>query len=107
MKKHEDEKRRNKRISYPQPASTSFIVMGDFIHPPNTYDVKGEILDVSNGGMKIRVDGNPPEKGSVLRVLVPVHVAPDVQAVIPVLTQVRWVKGSSNEDHQVGIRFMA
>jgi len=106
MKKH-DEKRKNKRYPCTDPVSTSFIVMGDFVQPPNTIDVKGKILDVSCSGMKIRIDGNPPEKGSVLRLLVPIPVAHDVQAVIPVLTQVRWVKGASNEDHDMGIKFMA
>lgn len=81
--------------------------MGDFINPPNVVDVKGEIIDISNSGMRLRVDGKPPEKGSVLRILVPVPVAPDAQAFIPVLTQVRWVKDASDEDRHIGIKFMA
>lgn len=107
MENHGEEKRKDKRFSNTQSAPISFIVMGDFVHPPNAIDVKGEIVDVSNSGMRIRVDGKPPGKGSVIRVLVPIHVAPGVQAVIPVLTQVRWVKGMSNKDHHIGIKFMA
>ncbi len=106
MKNHAEEKRSNKRFPCTQSVPASFIVMGDFVNPPNVIDVKGEIIDISNSGMRIRVDGQPPEKGSVIRILVPVPVAPDAQAVIPVLMQVRWVKDAPNEDRHIGVKFM-
>ena len=74
---------------------------------PNVFDVKGEILDLSNKGMKIRVNEKPPAKGSVICVQVPIPVAPNNQVVVPILSQVRWVKRVSNEDRQFGIKFIA
>lgn len=107
MKNSDEEKRKNKRFAFANPVPTSFIIMGDFFRLPNVVDVKGEIIDVSNSGLQIRMVGEPPEKGSVIRVLVPISVVSKTQAVIPVLTQVRWVKSTSKENHSVGTKFMA
>lgn len=107
MKNLEEEKRKDKRFPSANPLSTSYIVMGDFVHMPNVFDVKGEILDLSNKGMKIRVNGKPPTKGSVIRIRIPIPVAPNNQIVVPILSQVRWVKRVSNEDRQFGIKFIA
>ncbi|HHT9138934.1 MAG TPA: PilZ domain-containing protein [Candidatus Wunengus sp. YC60] len=107
MKEPKEEMRKDKRFPSANPLSTSFVVMGDFVHMPNVVDVKGEILDLSNKGMKIRVNGKPPEKGAIIRIQVPIAIAPNNQIVVPILSQVRWVKGISKRDRQFGIKFIA
>jgi hypothetical protein len=106
MIKREEVKRKNSRFQFSKPVPTSFIVMGDFIHIPSADDIQCEIVDISTSGMRIKVNGKPPEKGSVIRILIPIPIAPDVQTVVPILTQVRWVKRITNKDHNLGLLFM-
>lgn len=69
-------------------------------------EIKCEIVDVSNGGMKIRIESKPPEKGSVIRILLPIPVTSDIQTTVPVLTLVVWVETVSDKTYSFGVMFM-
>ena len=106
MKKLAEEKRMSVRIPYSR--STSYVVMGSLVCPPNAIDVHGEILDISDTGVRIRVDDQALEPGTIFRMRVPIYTKSKskIRITIPVLAEVRWVRKVAPKDHQVGVRFM-
>lgn len=104
MKGSAENSRRDARM--PLACPVCYVVMGDFIHPPEAADIEAEIRDVSESGMKIRITGKPPKAGSVLCVRVPITTAGNVQVTVPVLTQVRWVGKAAREARHAGVSFM-
>ena len=71
MKKLKKEKRVNARIPYTCP--TSYVAMGNFVSPRGVVEVKGKILDISDSGVRIRVDGQALEPGTVICIKIPIH----------------------------------
>lgn len=106
MKKLTEEKRMSVRIPYASP--TSYRAMGSLVCPPSAVDVQGEILDISDGGLRIRVDGQAIEPGTILCIRVPVNAKSKSKTSItfPVLAEVRWVRKAALKDRQVGVRFI-
>lgn len=83
--------------------------MGSLVSPPDTAEVNGEILDVSDNGLKIRVDRRVLEPGTVIRIRIPIDAKPDSTAsnvTIPILGEVRWVRDNTAKDFLVGVRFL-
>lgn len=107
LEENERESRKEKRISnrYSYNAFLSYTVMGDFLQPPNVINVRGNMLDISNTGMRFQIDERPPKKGSVLCIRVDVNFA-NVVVTLPVLVEIKWVKEVSANKHYLGGRFM-
>ena len=101
-----EDKRMRVRFPYTHPAS--YMVMGSFISPPGIVDIQGEILDISDEGVRIRVDGHALKPGTILRIRVPLYTKfkPNIQVTLPVLAEVKWVRNVLPKDRQAGLRFV-
>jgi hypothetical protein len=64
---------------------------------------QGEILDMGNGGARIRTAVPPPDMGTVLQAWIPLT---ELEIAIPVLGMVRWLKKERREVYQVGFQFL-
>ena len=105
MKKQTREKRMNARIPYTCP--TSYGVMGNFVSPPGVVEAKGKILDISDSGVRIRVDGQALEPGTVVCIRVPIHKSKSKTPItVPVLAEIRWANEELPAGRQMGLRFM-
>lgn len=105
MKKQTREKRKSARIPYTCP--TSYAVMGNFVSPPGVVEVKGKILDISDKGVRIQIDGQALEPGTVICIGVPIHKSKSMTPItVPVLAEIRWVSEELPAGRQMGLRFM-
>jgi hypothetical protein len=96
------QKRASHRISFKHPMQ--FKVMGNATHPPDKTAIEGEILDVSNTGMKIKEEGRTLQDGLVLVIRVPIAEAP---ITVPTMAQVQWVRPAEPGFYEAGLMFMA
>lgn len=80
----------------------SYFAMGDLLHPPAKAPVQGKILDISNSGMRIKVKEHYLNNGAIMIVKIPVF---QIEARIPTLAEVKWVK-ESQPGCQAGLRFV-
>lgn len=87
------EKRGAKRCLYVRPLS--YKAVGG----PSS---QGEILDMGNGGARIRTVA-PPDTGTVLQAWIPLT---ELEITIPVLGLVRWMKKERRHIYQVGFQFL-
>ena len=105
MKKLKKEKRVNARIPYTCP--TSYGVMGNFVSPPGVVEVKGKILDISDSGVRIRIDGQALEPGTIICIRVPIHKSKSRTPItVPVLAEIRWANEELPAGRQMGLKFM-
>jgi hypothetical protein len=105
MKKLKKEKRVSSRI--PDTRPMSYVVMGNFVSPPGVVEVKGKILDISDSGVRIRVDGQALEPGTVICIRVPIHKSKSKTPItVPVLAEIRWANEELPAGRQMGLRFM-
>lgn len=95
------QKRASLRVSFKR--SIRFKVMGNTTHPPDEAAANGEILDVSDTGMKIREEGRSLQDGSVLVIRVPIA---DTQTTVPAMAQVQWVKPAEAGFYEAGLMFV-
>ncbi len=95
------QKRVSRRISFKR--SIRFKVMGNTIHPPDNIATDGEILDVSDAGMKIREEGRSLQDGFVLVIRVPIT---GTRTTVPTMAQVQWVKPAEPGFYEAGLMFM-
>ncbi len=94
-----------KRLSHriPFKRSMRFKVLGNATHPPGKTAIKGEILDVSDEGMKIREEGRSLQDGFMVVIRVPIT---ETETTVPAMAQVRWVKPSNPGFYEAGLMFM-
>ena len=105
MKKLTREKRMSSRIPYTYPMS--YVVMGNFVSPPGVVEAKGKILDISDSGVRIRVDGQALEPGTVVCIRVPIHKSKSKTPItVPVLAEIRWANEELPAGRQMCLRFM-
>ena len=95
------QKRESRRVPFKR--STLFKVMGNATHLPDKTAIDGEILDVSDAGMKIREEGRSLQDGFVLLIRVPMA---ETRTTVPAMAQVRWVKPSKPGFYEAGLMFM-
>jgi hypothetical protein len=77
--------------------------MGDPNRPPSHHIARGEILDLSNGGMKIRIKTQAHlAEGAVVIARIPLR---NIKAAVPTLAIVRWTK-TLDAGSQAGLRFI-
>jgi c-di-GMP-binding flagellar brake protein YcgR len=98
----EEKTRRYERFQFICPVS--FITLGTMRYPPYDVSKEAEIVDISNGGMKIRLKGSLLKEGAMIQVRIPVS---EFEVTVPVLTEVRWVREELQDNYQVGgLRFL-
>jgi len=97
----EEKTRQAERFQYICPVS--FITLGDLNYPPHDADMEAETLDISNGGMKIRLKGKPLKEGAMIQIRIPVS---ELNVAVPVFTEVRWVREEVPDNYQIGLRFL-
>ena len=89
---------------FPYLSRINFITLGDLQYPPNDIFKEAETLDISNGGMKIRLKSRLLKEGAMIQVRIPVS---EFDVTVPVLTEVRWVREDIQDNYQVGgLRFL-
>jgi hypothetical protein len=98
---NDDQKRAARRVPFKRPML--FKVMGNTTHPTDTVATDGEILDVSDLGMKIREEGRSLQDGFVVVVRVPLS---ETQTTIPAMAQVKWVRPERPGVYEAGLMFM-
>jgi c-di-GMP-binding flagellar brake protein YcgR len=96
------QKRASHRVSFKRPIR--FKVMGNAASPPDKTATDGEILDVSDSGMKIKEEGRMLHDGYVLVIRVPIV---ETQTTIPTMARVQWVKPGESGFYEAGLMFMA
>ena len=105
MKKLTREKRMSSRIPYTRPMS--YVAMGNFVSPPGVVEVKGKILDISDRGVRIQIDDQALETGTVVCIRVPVYKSKSKTPItVPVLAEIRWVNEELPAGRQMGLKFM-
>lgn len=105
MKKQTREKRKSPRVPYTCPMN--YVAMGNFVSPPGVVEVKGKILDISDSGVRIRIDGQSLEPGTVICIRVPIHKSKSMTPItVPVLAEIRWVNEELPAGSQMGLRFI-
>lgn len=95
------ERRLSRRFSYKHPVR--YMAMGDLTRPPNKAANGGDVVDLSDGGMRIRTAKPGLEKGVIFRVWLPVS---EVEVSVPVLTEVRWIEEGRTGTFQGGLMFI-
>ena len=101
LKMKREEKRAGQRFPYRYPAS--YVALGHTVHPPEKEAASGEIMDLSDKGMRMRVKGRKLEAGAVLLVKVSLSSAP---VTVPSLVQVQWIKEEKPGTYETGLKFV-
>lgn len=95
------ERRGDSRFPYLRPFS--YVAMWDPSRPPSHATARGEILDLSNGGMKIRIKRQTHlTEGVVVIARIPLR---NIKAAVPTLAIVKWTK-ALDAGLQAGLRFI-
>ncbi len=95
------ERRLSQRFSYQHPVK--YMAMGDPMRPPDEVPREGDVLDLSDGGIRIKTTRPGLGKGLILKVRLPVS---KVEASVPVLAEVRWIEEKKTGTFQAGLMFM-
>jgi hypothetical protein len=93
------ESRINGRFDYLHPITC--MIMGDVSQKPEKSPIQCEIVNISNGGLRIHA-GKEIIKGSVMLVRIP---AAGTEALVPTIASVKWVKKNCN-GFNIGLKFM-
>jgi hypothetical protein len=101
LKMKREEKRAAQRFPYRYPAS--YVALGHTAHPPDKEAASGEIMDLSDKGMRMRVKGRKLVEGAVLLVKVSLSSAP---VTVPSLVQVQWIKEEKPGTYETGLKFV-
>ncbi len=99
----DDERRQYNRIPYIN--SLTFKLSGSTLTLPEKFLKNADILDISNGGVKIRTMSMETnfEIGSIVFINIPL---PKMPVMIPTLGKVKWIKLDNLKTRQVGIEFI-
>lgn len=100
---HDDERREHKRIPYIN--SLTFKLSGSTLSLPQRFLKNADILDISNGGVKIRTMSMETnfEIGSIVFLNIPL---PKMPVVVPTIGKVKWIKLDNLKTRQAGIEFI-
>jgi hypothetical protein len=96
-----EEKRSFQRFPYGCPMN--FMAMGQTVSLPDTDYASGEIINISDGGMKIKVEGRAFEGGRVLLVRVPIK---GIKSSVPTLAKVQWAISEETGVYEAGLKFV-
>lgn len=95
------EKRKTER--FPCTHSVCFTVLGGSVHLPVGRSERGEALDVSQGGVRMRTKSRRLKKGALILLKIPLG---ECNIQVPVLTEVRWKREELNGDSEIGLCFI-
>jgi hypothetical protein len=96
------ERRLNQRFPYKYPVR--YMAFGDFSRPPDKAPIEGGVLDLSNGGMRLKTTNPGFEKRGILKVWLPVSRG---KINVPLLAEVRWTEEQPAGTFHAGLMFMA
>lgn len=96
------EKRNPHRFAYVR--TISYLEMGQSGRFPHPTAIAGKIVDISNRGMQIFLDGHTTlAGGTVIQAQVPLSDSP---VTVPVLSEVKWVKEIAPGIWHAGLHFL-
>jgi hypothetical protein len=93
LRQPEAERRESPRTPYPR--SVFYVAMGQL--------GEGEILNMGDGGIRIRTTLQLLDLGTVFRLLIPFS---DPNITVPVFGQVRWVSKEGRTRYEIGLQFL-
>jgi c-di-GMP-binding flagellar brake protein YcgR len=99
---HVTEKRANKRFGHKR--SIPYLDMGDMGRYPEEISGKIQLIDLSYGGMRLRMEGVFPIEGSIVQIRIPVN---GNLVAVPVFAQIKWAKKFQSKRYHVGLQFLA
>lgn len=102
MKRGMEERRLSPRFTYRK--RIKYWMMSTPIRNLNEGIKEGTVLDLSNGGMKIKTEKLGFVEGLILKVLLPF---PKIKVAVPVLAEVRWAKEEKPGTVYAGLSFIA
>jgi hypothetical protein len=98
----DSERRHTERFPFSCPVSVmTFVNAND---PVNEFFAHGEMINISRGGMHIRIKNHVIKKGTALRIMIP--MLSEFQVTVPVLSEARWIKKDSPDSYRIGVRFL-
>ncbi len=95
------EKRASERFSYSK--TITYKALGVVGHPPETIPIRVKSLDLSSGGISIRMNRPLLTEGLIVQLNVPVT---QLNISIPVLTEVKWVSEKKPNVYHIGLQFL-
>jgi hypothetical protein len=101
MVQFQDEKRTSERFSYSK--TVTYKALGIAGSPPEKVPVQVKSVNVSSGGMRIRMNKRLLTEGSIIQMNLPV---PQLNISIPVLTEVKWIKEKKLNLYYIGLQFL-
>ncbi len=90
-------------IRFPFRTRVSYTIMGDNFHLPCMVPAQAEIVDSSECGLRICLEGRAVDVGFMLVVNVPVS---GFRMTVPVLAKVRWVAENEQGVCHAGLEFL-
>jgi len=78
------------------------MVMGEPAQAREGRTTEGDVMDLSSGGTRIR-EGQLLKEGSLVQLMLPVDGKP---VIVPVISEVRWVKEEMPGKFQTGLKFL-
>lgn len=102
MEKNNNEKRIYNR--FPYEGSMRYMRMGDMSNLPDTSYSTADVLDISSGGVRLRLNQIGLNEGTLLITKVPLR---GMSVTMPVLARVQWVsEENETTTYQAGIKFL-
>jgi hypothetical protein len=95
------EKRATKRFPLKRPIS--YMDMGEMGQYPEEVSGNIELVDLSDGGMKLHVEGLFPIEGAIVQMRIPMNGIP---VTLPVFAQIKWAKKLQSKLYDVGLKFL-
>jgi len=77
--------------------------MGETGRYPEELSGSVTLLDLSDGGIKLRVEGMLPMEGSIVQVRIPL---PERSVTLPVIAQIKWANKVRYRRYHVGLQFL-
>ena len=96
-----EERRANKRFLHKRPIP--FINMGDSERYSNERSGKIELVDLSDGGLKLSIEGLFPLEDAIMQVRIPMK---GLLVTLPVFTQIKWTKKVQPNLYNIGLQFL-
>jgi hypothetical protein len=95
------EKRSWKRFRHKR--SIPYVNMGEAGLYPEHASGNIELLDLSDGGMRLRIEGLFPIEGAIVQIRIPIN---GKLIALPVFAQIRWAKKVQSTRYYVGLQFL-
>lgn len=97
-----DNAEKRKDIRYPCTLQVSYLALGGPASPEGMTALKADVVDLSNGGIRIR-EGQLLKIGSMVQIMLPVA---GKQIMAPVISVVMWAAEEMPGKFQTGLKFL-